>query len=94
MGPISVKFGAVDNIAAEIQSSVAKLESRLASYEQDMLGLGEWEGDAKLAFEAAKKEWTAAISDLKMLLARTGGAVQQAASDYQQVEAKNAGLFQ
>jgi len=91
MSDLKVNFGGLSAAAADIQASANNLESRLAELDRSLQPLrANWSGEASSAYEAAKAKWTAALTDMKALLADVGRAVSTSGDEYQSTERANA----
>ncbi|WP_028050050.1 WXG100 family type VII secretion target [Cellulomonas sp. URHD0024] len=91
MSDLKVNFGGLATAAADIQSGATQIEARLADMDQSLAPLrANWSGEAAASYEAARAKWTAAISDMKALLADVGRAVSSSGEDYQSTERSNA----
>ncbi len=90
MSNFKVNFGGLQTAAADIGSGAGKLEQRLADMDASLRPLkADWSGEAASSYEAAKAKWTAAITDMKALLAEIGTAVSSSGEDYQSSEQRN-----
>ena len=90
MADLKVDFGGLSTAAADIQSGANQLEARLAQMDEQLRPLkANWSGEASQSYEAARVKWTAAIEDIKALLADVGRAVSASGEDYQQTEKVN-----
>ena len=88
---LKVNFSALSLAAADIGSGASKLEQTLANMDQSLQPLrANWTGEASASYEASKAKWTAAITDMKALLADIGKAVDTSGQDYQATEKGNA----
>jgi WXG100 family type VII secretion target len=87
---IKVDFGAVSNLAGQIDSQVQKIESQLEDLRNAINKLAqEWQGGAQDAFHAVQNNWNQSASDLTQVLNRIATAVHSAHDNYQQTEQKN-----
>jgi len=91
MSNLKVNFGALSTAAADIQSGANGLEQTLANMDRSLQPLrANWTGSASDAYDQAKAKWTAALTDMKALLAQVGQAVDVSGQDYQATERANA----
>lgn len=89
-GELRVTFGALDTAAGDIQASANQISGRLGQLDSELAPLrSDWTGDAQTAYEAAKAEWTRAMTDMQTLLSQVGTAVTQSNTDYQSAERAN-----
>ncbi len=90
MTDLLVNFDGLATIAMDIQSSAGRIETRLAQLDSDLRPLrSAWTGDAALAYERGRAEWTQAISDMKSMLSEVGRAVDHAQHEYLRTERRN-----
>ncbi|UJP39874.1 WXG100 family type VII secretion target [Cellulomonas palmilytica] len=91
MSDLKVNFGGLSTAAADIQSGASHIESKLNDMDSSLQPLrANWSGEAAGSYEAARAKWTAAITDMKALLAEIGRAVATSNDDYQATERANA----
>ncbi|WP_024286909.1 WXG100 family type VII secretion target [Cellulomonas sp. KRMCY2] len=91
MSDLKVNFSALSTAAADIGSGANKLEQTLASMDKSLQPLrANWSGEASASYEGSKAKWTAAITDMKALLADIGRAVDTSGQDYKSTETNNA----
>lgn len=90
MADLKVGFGALQTASADINSGANQLEQSLANMDRALQPLrANWTGEAASSYEASKAKWTAAITDMKALLADVGRAVGTSGEDYQATERSN-----
>jgi WXG100 family type VII secretion target len=90
MSDLKVNFGGLSTAAADIQAGANNVESRLAELERALQPLrANWSGEASNAYEAARTKWSAALTDMKALLADIGRSVSTSGDDYQSTERTN-----
>lgn len=91
---LTVNYGTLAAAAADLQSSAGQIESRLAELDRSLQPLrASWTGEAATAYEAAKAKWTAALNDMKALLAQIGTQVTTTSQNYQATDRNVAGRF-
>ena len=94
MADLAVNYAALAAAAADIQASATKIENRLAELDKQLQPLrASWTGEAATAYEAAKAKWTAALSDMKALLAAIGRQVTTTSESYQATDRNVAKAF-
>ncbi|OLP56008.1 type VII secretion protein, partial [Salmonella enterica subsp. enterica serovar Javiana] len=72
-----VDHGGLSAAAGDIAQGASKIESKLNDMDQALSPLkSEWDGSAKEAYTQAKQKWTQAITDMKLVLAEIGQAVE------------------
>ncbi|MGO4342247.1 WXG100 family type VII secretion target [Phycicoccus sp. Soil748] len=90
-----VDHGGLSAAAGDIAQGASKIENKLNDMDQALSPLkSEWDGSAKEAYTQAKQKWTQAITDMKLVLAEIGQAVETSNEDYRDGDKKSAGLFQ
>lgn len=91
MNDLRVDFGGLATASADIASSAGAVESLLDDLERSLQPLRSgWSGEASEAYEQARVQWSAALTDMKELLARIGAAVSTSGEEYLRVERANA----
>ncbi|WP_199422635.1 WXG100 family type VII secretion target [Actinotalea solisilvae] len=91
MSDLKVNFSALSTAAADISTGANQLEAKLADMDRSLQPLrANWSGEASSSYEAAKAKWTSAISDMKLLLADIGKAVDTSGQEYNATEKNNA----
>lgn len=89
-----VNFGALDQMAADLQSGVSQIDTRLGDLNSQATTLmGTWDGDARQAYQQHQARWTEAAEALKETLRGVKGAVEQSRLDFMQTESRNVNLF-
>ncbi|HEY3750246.1 MAG TPA: WXG100 family type VII secretion target [Pseudonocardiaceae bacterium] len=87
---IAVNFGAVSNLASQVDSQVKQIEGQLETLKAAIQKLAqEWQGGANEAFQAVQNNWNQSADDLNQVLAKIATAVHAAHDAYQQTESKN-----
>jgi WXG100 family type VII secretion target len=91
---IKVDFGAISNLAGQVDSQVHQIESQLETLKSAIQKLAmEWQGSANESFQAVQANWNQSADDLNQVLARIATAVHAAQEAYQQTESKNASAW-
>lgn len=91
MSDLKVNFSALSTAASDIGSGANQLEAILDEMDRSLQPLrANWSGEASASYEASKAQWSAAITDMKALLADIGRAVTSSNDDYQSTERANA----
>lgn len=91
---IKVTFGAVSNLASQIDGQVRQIESQLEDLRSAIQKLAaEWEGGAHEAFQAVQNNWNSSADDLQQVLARIATAVHTAHDAYSQTESQNTAVW-
>jgi 6 kDa early secretory antigenic target len=89
-----VEFGALQQAAGDIKTGANNIDSKLSQMDQSLAPLrSDWTGGASEAYVQAKAQWTQAITDMKMLLADIGTAVDSSQQDYTEGEKHNTNLW-
>lgn len=87
---IKVDFGAVSNLAGQIDSQVSQIEQELDTLKQAITKLAtEWTGGANDAFAQVQNSWNQSAEDLHGVLNRIATAVHAAHDAYQTTESNN-----
>ncbi len=91
MSDLKVNFSALSTASPDMMSGANQIEARLAEMDASLQPLrANWSGEAAASYEQAKARWTAAITDMKALLADIGRAVDSSSQDYLATERANA----
>ncbi|KGM09834.1 WXG100 family type VII secretion target [Cellulomonas bogoriensis] len=91
MSNLKVNFGALQGASADITTRANQIEQTLANMDRSLQPLkANWSGEASASYETARAKWTAAVTDIKALLADVGRAVDASGQDYQATERANA----
>ncbi|MFI6507407.1 WXG100 family type VII secretion target [Streptosporangium sp. NPDC050855] len=89
-----VDFGQMDRSAADFARQWQMLEGTLQTLEGDLDRLlGDWEGDARTAYYAARAQWDAASGRMAQLLQRLGGVIEVGRENFSQTEKVNVSMF-
>ncbi|MFI5955621.1 WXG100 family type VII secretion target [Cryptosporangium sp. NPDC051539] len=91
---IAVNFASLTKAAEDIQSAIGKMNAELDGLEKGVQPLlATWDGDAKAAYMARKREWDSASQDLAQLLTGIKGAVLKSAEIMHAREKQNTNMF-
>jgi WXG100 family type VII secretion target len=91
---IKVDFGAISNLAGQINSQVNQIESQLEQLRAGIQKLAlEWEGGAQDAFHAVQQNWNNSADDLTAVLNRIATAVHAAHDSYRSTETSNTNVW-
>jgi early secretory antigenic target protein ESAT-6 len=91
---IAVNFGAISNLAQQVDSQVKQIEGQLETLSAAIKKLAtEWEGGANEAFGAVQQNWNSSAEDLTGVLNRIAMAVHQAHDSYVQTEQQNTSVW-
>jgi WXG100 family type VII secretion target len=89
-----VNFAALQQASSDIQSALNALTTQIAELERDAAPLvASWDGAAREAYDVRQARWRAAADDLSRILRDIKVALDESATDYQQTEQRNTGLF-
>ena len=89
-GELKVTFAALEAAADDIRAAANGIESRLHRLDNELTPLrADWTGAASEAYQRAKAQWNAALTDMQLLLAHIGTAVSQSNTEYQAAERAN-----
>jgi early secretory antigenic target protein ESAT-6 len=87
---LKVTFAEIQQASSTINSSATQVQSQLDDLRQEVTKtLAGYEGDARVAYEAAQQKWDQAAADLQAVLAAIGTAVGQAGQAYEAAEKQN-----
>jgi 6 kDa early secretory antigenic target len=88
---IKVNFGAISNLASQVDSQVQQIEGQLETLKSAIQKLAmTWEGGTQEAFQQVQTNWNQSADDLNQVLAKIGTAVHAAQESYQETESRNA----
>ncbi|HEY3610496.1 MAG TPA: WXG100 family type VII secretion target [Pseudonocardiaceae bacterium] len=91
---IKVDFGAISNLAGQIDSQVSQIEGQLEQLRAGIQKLAaEWDGGAHESFQAVQRNWNTSADDLHQVLNRIALAVHAAHDSYRQTETSNTNVW-
>ena len=91
---IKVQHGHLETGAAGVMKAAKDIENRLDQLESDLNPLkADWSGNAKLAYDDAKKKWDAAMIEMTALLEQASRGVDSSNAEYKAADARGAGRF-
>lgn len=77
----------VGSKSREIEGTLADLDSKVSQLKAS------WDGEAKVAYEQAQREWTKQINEMNALLGRVSGKLVEVADGYSATDRRGAGRF-
>jgi len=93
-GRLVVNFNALQAATADIDSAISTIDAKLSEVEQAAKPLVDtWGGTAKNAYAERQETWRRAAEELKEILRRIKGAVDDSALDYADTEKRATSLF-
>ncbi len=91
---IKVQHGNLEQGAADVMKAAKDIEARLDQLETDLNPLrADWNGNAKLAYDDAKKKWDQAMIDMTTLLGQASRGVDSSNQEYKAADQRGAGRF-
>ena len=91
---ILVRFQNVTQASQNAKSGAAQMDQTLSQLRSDLANMKQiWEGPAASDYKALQQQWDQAWTDLKEILTEISSALQQASTQYAQVEDGNRKLF-
>lgn len=91
---IKVQHGHLETGAADVMKAAKDIEARLDQLESDLNPLkSDWNGNAKLAYDDAKKKWDAAMIEMTALLEQASRGVDSSNAEYRAADQRGAGRF-
>ncbi|MDO4716151.1 MAG: WXG100 family type VII secretion target [Propionibacteriaceae bacterium] len=91
---LRVVHSALDTTQANLKGKADQIDAVLARMDQDLMKLsGSWDGQTKVAYQAAKDEWTKAMQAMQVLLMQISVGVGEANADFSATDRSNAALF-
>ncbi|MFC7380841.1 WXG100 family type VII secretion target [Sphaerisporangium rhizosphaerae] len=89
-----VNFGSMTTGAQDFARQWQAMEGTLQELEGNLDRLlGEWEGDARAAYWAARAQWDAASGRMAALLQQLGAVIQQGHENFHLTEKANVAMF-
>lgn len=89
---IKVDYAALESAHSQIRTISAGIDNRLSSLESRLARL-HWEGDDRVAYEAHRAQWKAAMQGINQVLNEIGTAVGVARENYLATERANANAW-
>lgn len=86
---LQINYAQVQGAVQDITKAATELENRTTEMEttaQKLMGKGQFEGNAKTAFDQAKTEWNSALAEIKAALPQLGQVSQLAADGIQEAD--------
>jgi len=91
---VKVDFGQVTSLAESINGQANAIDQQINDLQQQISKLDEiWQGAASSGYQATKKAWMSAATDMQSTLAKIATAVHAASESYSQTESGNAALW-
>ncbi|TYL54894.1 WXG100 family type VII secretion target [Nocardioides sp. BGMRC 2183] len=91
---LRVNHAALDQAAADIGTTVRKMDERLDRLERELEPLrSQWSGDQQLAYHVAKGKWDGAMNDLRTVLNDSGSTVNVSNAEYAAADRRGANRF-
>ena len=91
---IRVDHAALDQAAADMAHTVRAIAARLDDLESELAPLrGGWSGQAREAYDVAKRQWDAAMLEMSALLDEAGRAVSRSNAEYRARDLAGAARF-
>ncbi len=93
-GTIRVDHAALDQAAADMAQKVREIAARLDDLEAELAPLrAGWSGQAREAYDVAKRQWDAAMHEMHALLDEAGRAVSRSNAEYRARDLAGAARF-
>lgn len=91
---LHVDHAALAGAAQELVSGARRIGARLEQLEGDLAPLrAGWTGAARGAYDEAKAQWDAAITEMVQLLAQVGHGLEAADAEYRAADLRGAARF-
>ena len=91
---LKVNYGALDAASSDLDTGAKNIQNALDQMDTELQQLmTNWEGEAQLAYQHAKKEWTEGMTGMRDVLGRIGMLVAAANQDYGHTDRFNASKF-
>ncbi|GAA3659472.1 WXG100 family type VII secretion target [Microbacterium marinilacus] len=85
-----VNFAGLAAAADDMKNGAVRIATRLDDMDQALAPLrSDWTGSASEAYDIAKKNWTEALTDMKLLLQDISDQVRRDGEDFQGTENRN-----
>ncbi len=92
---IRVRHSALDQAAADMNSTVKAIDDRMNRLESELEPLrSDWHGQAQTAYLAAKAKWDAAIAEMRDLLDQSHRTVYDSNAEYMSADRRGAAHFE
>ena len=89
-----VNHAALDQAAADMQTTVKQIDDRLNRLESDLNPLkSDWAGSAQTQYLVAKQKWDGAIHYMRELLIETHVSLSQSTLDYSPADTRCSASF-
>jgi WXG100 family type VII secretion target len=89
-----VNFGSMATGRQDFARQWQAMEGTLQQLETDLDGLlGEWDGEARSAYYAARTQWDAASGRMATLLNQLGAVIEQGHENFSLAEKANVSMF-
>lgn len=93
-GTTRVSPAEVHSLSEDIKTKSGQIEGHLGDLDRKVSALkANWDGEAKLAYEQAQREWAQQVTEMNALLARVSGKLVEIANDYSATDRRGAGRF-
>lgn len=91
---IQVQHGKLEQGSADVMQAAKDIEARLDQLESDLNPLrGDWNGNAKMAYDSAKAKWDQAMTEMITLLQQASQGVDSSNAEYRAADQRGAGRF-
>lgn len=91
---IRIVHSDLDTAADDMRRASDDIENRLTRLDSELTPLkSDWTGRAQMSYTQAKRNWDAAILEMKQLLDQSKVALMQSNSDFQSADIKGAQSF-
>lgn len=93
-GTTRVSPAEVMTLSEDIKAKSGQIEGFLGDLDRKVSALkGNWDGEAKVAYEKAQADWTTQITEMNGLLARISGKLVEISGDYSTTDRRGAARF-
>lgn len=91
---VYVNFGGMQNGQANFLTALKQFQQALQTLDAQVRStMAEWEGDARTAYEAKKREWELAAQRMATVVQGMGGAIGDSHDIHLQAERQNTSLW-